>query len=236
MKSFFQILLFLSLPVHSATLPGNLSQTEVDGIVAKMGFGGATRLMRSTESYESFPGVKLGMEFGFVPTEEINAYGDRRGSVPSVTPTPRFYLAKGLFSDLEVIFNFFSPDLLDTLSTIGGILKWNFYKESESWLSSAVYLGYSRVTAFKGGYTGDDFEFGIYASKDFVRIKPYLGASLLFAHGTLPETNVALNNTAWESTGRLFLGMEMELLANLTVQVEMVRLSPAGSLLVAAKF
>lgn len=230
------LLLLLSLPLFSATLPGNLSRTDVEGIVSKVGFGGATRLMRSTEAYEGFPGIKLGMEFGFIPTEELNSYGDMRGSVPSVTPAPRFYLAKGLFSDLELIFNFFSPNIVDTISTVGGIVKWNFYKESESWFSSAAYAGYTRVTAFKGNYTGDDFEMGVYASKDYVRIKPYMGASLLFAHGTLPEDTAAFNNTAWESTIRMFVGMEIELLVNLTIQAEMVRLSPAGSLLIAAHF
>lgn len=236
MKKIFLFALILSLPNFAATLPGGLSRTDVDGVVSKVGFGGATRLMRSTEAYESFPGIKLGMEFGFIPTDDLNAYGDKRGSVPSVMPAPRFYLAKGLFSDLELIFNFFSPNIVDTISTVGGILKWNFYKESESWLSSAAYVGYTRVSAFKGNYSGDDFEMGVYASKDYVRIKPYMGASLLFAHGTLPVENTSTSNTAWESTVRMFLGMEVELLVNLTFQAEMVRLSPAGSMLVAAKF
>ncbi len=230
------VVFFLALSASAATLPKSLTRAEVDGVVSKMGFGGAARLMRSTETYDPFPGIKMGLEVGFIPTNELNTYGDLTGSIPSVTPSPRFYLAKGLFNGTEIILNFFSPDIIDSLATIGGILKWNFYKESESWFSSAAYLGYTRVSAFKGSYTGDDFELGIYASKDYVRVKPYAGGSLLFAHGTVPIENAVSSNTAWESTLRLFLGLEIEMLANLTIQAELIRFSPAASVLVAAKF
>lgn len=236
MRLFLWMILFVPFSLPAATLPKAMNRYEVGGIVSKMGFGGATRLMRSTEAYESFPGIKMGFELGFIPTEELNSYGDLSGSIPSVTPTPRFYLAKGLFADTELIITFFFPGIMDALSSAGGILKWNFHKEEDSWFSSAVYAGYTRVTAFKGNYTGDDFEAGIYASKDYVRVKPYAGASLLFAHGTVPTENAPLANTAWEATSRLFLGLEVEFLANLTFQAELIRMSPAASILVAAKF
>ena len=236
MKLLFTIFLLTSLPLVAATLPKAMTRDEVGGVISKIGFGGATRLMRSTEAYESFPGIKVGMEFAFLPTDELNTYGDRSGSIPSVTPAPRFYLAKGLFADTELIFNLFFPSIVDTVSTVGGILKWNFHKEEDSWFSSAAYFGYTRVNAFKGNFTGDDFELGIYASKDYVRVKPYLGSALLIAHGTVPAANAPFANTAWEATTRIFLGLEVEMLANLTFQVELIRFSPAASLLIAAKF
>ena len=122
------------------------------------------------------------------------------------------------------------------LTSIGCILKYTFYTERENWVSAAMYLAYTGVSAFKESYKGSDIEFGAYFSKDYVRLKPFLGAGLLFARGEVDPLYVLSKNSGWQSTVHFFLGLEFELPINFTAQLDLMNLSPAGSILLAKRF
>src|SRR5579859_5584655 len=110
MKRIFLLGAFLALVncsvLRAASFPVNLTSLEVNRITQVIGLGSATRLLRSADPYEIFPGIKIGMEMALVPSNEINTLGNGGGSLPGINPTPRFYFAKGLFLDLDLVFSF----------------------------------------------------------------------------------------------------------------------------------
>lgn len=222
--------------IQSATLPLNISATEFDKLNEILGYGNVTRVMRSAESYPTFPGFKVGLEITMTPSRSLNTFGDASGSAPSVILAPRIYMAKGLGADLEVMFAFFSPGISKTMSTFGALGKWTFYDEKENFVSAAAYLSYTGLTGFNETYKGTDVEAGVYFSRDYVSLKPYLGAALLFANANVPLSVSPLKTSGWQSTVHFFLGLEYELPVNFTVQLDLMNLVPMGSVGLGYKF
>ena len=226
----------LAIPGFAAQFSNNLSSADVERITETLGFGGASRLMRSAEPYEGFPGIKIGVEAALTPSTSLNALGDGTGSLPNFIPSPRLYLAKGLFENFELIGNLFTPSILDTLSSVGLLMKWTFWDEMETLLSAAFYGGYTRLTAFRGAYTGNDLEVGALLSKDYVRMKPYLGAGWLIANGNVSPDFAPQDRSTWQSTIHFFAGIELEFPVQVTLQVDMMDMRPQGSILIAKHF
>jgi hypothetical protein len=225
-------------PAHSASLPGNLTPGDIEKITQLIGEDATTKLMRSAENYRDlFPGIKLGVEFNVLWPGNLETLGNGQGSVPSFLPQPRFHFAKSLPFNLEFIFSFFPTSLANTVSTWGGILKWTFYPEDEELLSIAGFVGYTDVQAFNLNFTGSDLELGIYASKDFVRIRPYLGVGVLFTRGTVaPALAATATNSASLTDFHPFLGMEIKLPVDLTVQLDLLHLNPRASFSIGKTF
>jgi hypothetical protein len=237
-KPLFRLLLALTcLPASAGTLSGHLNQLEMNHIVEILGIGSASRLMRSAEAYDLWPGAKLGVEITLLPTRDINEVGDRTGSVPGFNPGPRLYLAKGLPLDLEVILNYWSVTVVNTVSTAGIMLKWTFKSEQDSWASGAVYGGFTHISAYDDAYYGNDEELGVEFSKDYVRLKPYVGMGFLLAQGTFGRYLAATQyNNATAAVFHAFTGLEIEMPANVTLQLDLMNLSLTASLAITKHF
>ncbi len=198
--------------------------------------GGTTRVLRSAESYVSWPGLKLGAEATFLPADRLLNLGNRLGATAAFLPAPRIYVAKGLLESFEFIGSFFFSGL-NTTSSIGGILKWTVLPEQEEWIALAAFVGLTGVDAFRGEFQGTCFEGGLLISKDYVRFKPYFGASMLLAQGRVapalaagsPQSGSLINT-------HFFLGSEWELPVNLTFQVDLIGLDPYFTLFIGKKF
>lgn len=222
----------------ASLLSSGLKQTEIDDIVQKFAFGSAAKALRSAEAYDVFPGVRIGVEICLVTASGVEQMGDANGSMPSVVPIPRLHLTKGLVGGGELSFSIFPATVESTIGTYGGTLKWTMLDEHEDWVAIAGYFGYTYATAFRKTFASNTFELGAVASKDLVRLKPYLGLSLMTAAG-----RVATSLTAGgypDSNRRFaihsFIGTELELPVNLAFQIDLFNLSPAASLSVGAKF
>lgn len=231
-------LLGLSLSAIGASLPGQLGVSDLDRVTEVVGFAASSRLMRSAECYDSFPGIKFGFEVTMVPTKNLNALGDATGSVPGFAPSPRLFLSKGLFWDTELILSAFPSSDANPISSVGGLLKYTFFQEKEGWLSAATFLGFTRIHAFGNQYQGTDVELGMVISKDYVRIKPYLGFGVLYANGKFDRAVLrsGIDDSASLATLHLTLGTEIELPLNVTAQVDLMNLSLGGSVFVGKKF
>src|SRR6476659_1532962 len=96
-------LLALAAPAYGASLPGALSPTDVESAVRVLGFGSTSRLMRSAEPLSSWPGIKIGFETPLADPGPLRRMGNGGGSVPGLHIVPRLYVAKGLFSSLELV-------------------------------------------------------------------------------------------------------------------------------------
>jgi len=231
------LLAFAAVRVLAANLPGGLVPAEIDAVTQSIGFSATSRLLRSAETYPSWPGAKLGMELAVAPSRGIGGLGNGTGSIPSAHLVPRFFIAKGLFTDIELVLSFF-PMLGPTgFKSMGGFLKWSYHRESTTWLASAAYFGYTSITAYNGDYEGSNAEFGTVFSKDLVRLKPFAGGGILFAQGTVARTLAATSaRSSLQATLHLFLGAELEFPVNVTFQFDLMNLVPMATLSVAKKF
>jgi|694.fasta_scaffold80588_2 hypothetical protein len=246
--SFFllsSILVFSSFS-WGAKLGGQLKPAEVENIIQKVGFGSVSRVLRSAETYPLWAGIKVGLELPITPAGGIGSYGDGQGTIGGVLFGPRLYFCKGLEDGFEITFNFFQAQMLNTPATFGAILKYNFIGEDQSWATLSTYLGYTSVSAFTSSlgnelnptiaYNGTDLEVGIYASRDYVKLKPYAGMAVLLAKGQIqPELTVS-QSSAWQGTIHLFVGSEFEWPMNFTAQLDFMNLAMMGSLGFAFKF
>lgn len=232
-------LLALSAPsAFSANLAGQLTGDEIGQVVNQLGGPGSTRLLRSAEAYPKFwPGLKVGLQFDMLFAGALEKLGNGTGNVPGFIPQPRFYISKALFLGLEAIFTFFPSSVMSTLGSTGGILKFNFYTEEERDIAVAFFAGYTSIAGLNGTYSGSSFEGGVYASRDFVRLRPYLGMAAIYAKGEVPLSHAA---TAENSASALMLhsfgGCEFNLPIDVTVQLDLYNISPGAALFFGKKF
>ena len=217
-----------------AGLPTGMSQSDLDRLVELLGPPAVTRLFRSAETYELFPGMRMAIEVNFIPTASINTLGDRNGTFAGVNPTPRFSFTKGLAAGFEFQINYFPENIMNVLSTLGGAIKWTIFEERERQFSGAVFGSYTSLSGFDKTFTGKDVEFGMVISKDLVTVRPFMGAGLIFGHGEVPSNYAALSTVRSGSyfTVHSFFGCEILLPATLAFQVELMNLSPMISMMV----
>lgn len=206
--------------LRAAQLPSLMNDADLARATAILGGANAVRLMRSAESYRSFPGLKLGLELGFIPTHELARLGAGNGSLPDIYPAPRLFLAKGLFRGIELILGLFPFETTTSPWSLGGALKWTVQPEDEAWLAVALYGSFTSSRFFSGQLSAQAISLGLVLSKDYVRVKPYLGVGVQGIFG-VAGTGIASGNA---STGLIqglqaFVGMEFELPVNLTVEV-----------------
>lgn len=237
-------LLVLSLPqvTFARSLPQGLSSADVSHVVGVLGVGASSRLVRSSEAYPLFPGIKVGVEISFFPTEDLNYLGFRNGSLPSLQPMPRLFVSKGIFPNLELSANFFPSSISSLPASLGGMLKWNLIHEKTSEIEGAVYTGYTIIDSYNGDFKGNTFELGGTLSRDFVEMRPYVGLGLLVASGTVNQQLVPSGiNSGLSSNLRAFMGIELELPLNIAMQIDLSNLasnsvSLASSLFIGKRF
>ena len=250
---FFRFLSLLSVGIvffmpktFGAKLGGQLKPAEVEIIIQKVGFGSASRLLRSAETYPLWAGIKVGLELPITPSAGLGDYGDGKGTIGGVLLGPRLYLCKGLSDGFEITFNFFKPQMLNTPGTFGAILKYNFVTEERAVATASAYAAYTSVSSFtssksaevtpKVAYEGTDIEGGVVFSKDYFKLRPYAGLGVLLAQGEILPELVVSQNSAWQGTIHLFLGSEFEWPMNFTAQIDFMNLALMGSLGFAFKF
>lgn len=217
-----------------ARLPTGLSSSDIDRLVEYLGAPATTRLMRSAETYAVFPGVRFAIEVMMLPTGDLNELGDRNGTFAPMNPTPRFSFSKGLLYGFEFQLNYFPTHVMNVLSGMGGSIKWNFIDEKEAEFSASAFGAYTSLTGFEQTYQGASRELGVVLSKDFVRVRPYLGGGLILSSAEVSSNYAAVTQEREGSfyTVHSFLGCEFELPAAIAVQMDLMNLSPSLTLLV----
>ncbi|MBM4316847.1 MAG: hypothetical protein FJ116_05140 [Deltaproteobacteria bacterium] len=227
---FTVLVLFLGFPAIAVRLPRTVTQDEFKTLISTLAFGHTTKVMRSAEAYPSFPGFKIALETPLVYAGDLQEMGDGSASLPIVIPAPRLTLTKGFGYDLEASFNISTQELLETMAGIGFLAKWTFLDEKNSFLSSSLFTSYTRLNGFNHTFSGNNFEVGVLASQDWVRIKPYLGLGLLLASAKVAPSISPSNQTGIAFSPHLFMGVEIELVMNMTFQMDFTSLVPNGSL------
>ncbi len=220
----------------AANLPTGITGPEIDQLIEKIGFPSSTRLLRAADPYPAWPGVRIGVDVSISPQASFQI-GDKNGSEPNVFVLPRIHFTKGLWKGAELIFSTLPITEQPGYAATGGILKWCLYQEKEGWLSVSAFTGYTNVSAFRGDYNGNNFEFGFYASKDYVRLKPYVGGSVMLAQGGIrPSLAKTPVTSSMKSTLHAFIGIELEYPVTFAGQFSLFNLNPSFSLFVGKRF
>jgi hypothetical protein len=235
-KFFIVLVLFLAVPATAVRLPRRVTLDEFQTLISTLAFGHATKVMRSAETYPSLPGLKIALETPLVYSGKLQELGDGSASLPIVIPAPRLTITKGLGYDLEASFNISTQELLETMASLGFLAKWTFLDEKDSFFSSSIFASYTRLNGFNNTFSGSDFEVGVLASQDWVRIKPYVGLGLLLASAKVAPSISPSNQTGSAFSPHLFLGVEIELVMNMTFQMDFTSLVPNGSLALGYRF
>ncbi len=235
-KLLFFIIALISQPIFAIKLPVGLTKTELKTLIETLAFGNVTRVMRSAEAYPIFPGVKISFETTLVHSGNLNDLGNGSASFPIVIPSPRLNITKGLGMGLETAINLSSQEVLQTMATLGFLGKWTYLEERDSFATSAVFINYTRLNGFNDSFSGDEFEIGVMASKDFVRLKPYIGLGLLFATATVSKTVSPLEQSGSSLAPHLLIGTEIELPMNIAFQIDFTQQVPSGSFSLGYRF
>lgn len=222
--------------LFGARLPQNISVTDLSVLVKTLAFGNTTKVMRSAEAYPAFPGLRVSLETSLVRSGELSEMGNGTASLPVIIPSPRLTLTKGLGMGLEAAMNISTQQLINTISTFGFLGKWTFIDEQDSFATSAVFTSYTSLNGFNDNFRGFNFEAGFVASRDYVRIKPYVGMGFLVASGTVTRSICAVSQQSTAVGPHLFLGTEIELPMNITFQMDFTDWIPTGSLALGYKF
>ena len=123
---------------------------------------------------------------------------------------------------------------MNVLSSMGGSLKWMAVDERESDFAGAFFAAYTSLSGFEKSYIGKNIELGALASKDFVRVRPFVGTGILFASGEVPA-NLATRpaeRAGSHYTVHSFLGCEIQLPITITIQIDLMNLTPIATLLI----
>ncbi len=225
-----------AIELFAARLPRNITEGQLSTLVKTLAFGNATKTMRSAEPYPALPGFKIALETTLVPSGNINEMGDGSASLPIVIPSPRLHLTKGVGQDLEFSINLSTQQLLQTMASIGMMGKWSFIDEKDSFATAALFSSFTQLKGFDNTYSGKDFEVGVLASRDYVRIKPYVGVGLLLATASVPKSICNITQTKTVFTPHLFFGSEIELPMNISLQIDFADSVPTGSFALGYRF
>lgn len=231
------LMILLSFRIFGSDLPSNMSAQDVSRLTGVLGPSSALRMLRSAEAFPSWPGIKFGVEVMILPSQNIHSLGDGNGTIPQVNPVPRLYFCKGLFWDVDLVIDYLPNTLSNTISTLGIGLKWTYMNEKEAFASGAFYGGLTRIDAFDSNFLGTDFEMGVIFSRDYTRARPYLGGGLLMSAGSLvvPATRLALYDATTFAV-HTFAGVEFKLPLSISLQFDIMNLSPMGSILLGISF
>lgn len=222
-----------SLNLTAASLPSAMNGEEIGRAIKVFGTGSGMRLLRSSDPLPAWPGFKAGIELTLQPMGDLNLLGARNGTLPTFFPMPRFYFAKGLGSDAEIIVGTFPFVMNNTVASYGALLKWTLRPEDENFLATSVYASYTRMMALDDTLRAHTIEAGISISKDFVRLRPYGGVAFALSTGDInpsPGSNITKSGTV--TAFKVFVGFELELPMSLSLQLDFADLVPAASMLV----
>jgi hypothetical protein len=214
---------------QAARLPNGLDEEAVRRIALVVGAPMSARTMRSAETLATWPGIKAGVEMPMALTNASNEVGNGNGIPEAVSLVPRIFLAKGLPWGIELGLSL-APAVSPTgNATFGGTVKVQFADERDGFVSAAAYGGFTRVDAFRGDWRSNNFEAGVIASKDYVRVRPFVGAGALAVFGEVEATLAVASPRASTLLVHTFLGAEIEYPANFTLQVDFYNTRPGFS-------
>jgi len=183
-------------------------------------------------------GFELGVETAFIFRRDLLELGDRHGVAPSVIPVPRIWTSVEVPMNIKLSGHVGLGALFDGIGTFGFAGQWTFLKDPAEDTSFAVDFRYTRVNIFGDGHS-NLMGFAAQASKDLIVWQPYAGAGFLVANTTLNSDVVASGveiGPHTSATYHLFVGARIDLIAKLSIQLDVMASRPSVGVLLERSF
>ncbi len=230
---------FLSAKLHAASLSGSLSIDDVKNITEKIVFPSSHRSWTAHSLSPEGPlGFNLGLETGFVLKRDILSLGDQRAVAPNITPVPRFWLGAEFPHHIKLSASLGLGGVFDAIQTYGFGTQWAFYNDEEKGVAFSVDFRFTHVNVF-GDLSSNVMGFAAQATKDLILWQPYFGAGFLVGNSTANSEVIASGISVGPhttATYHIFVGARIDLIAKLSIQLDVMAANPSLGVLLEKSF
>ena len=180
-RLFLVILFFSSQSLSKIAIPSGLSSSDREKVVSILGSGTSLRLLSDPYPLGGYPGLEFGFSANVLNTSELSRLGQRTASQSETTMTS-FSIAKGLYQNVDVEFDFAPFEQSDGVSYYGAQMRWGFSQSKSLPLYwSLALLGSS--TAFQNVLNVNNQELLLSAAYRQSDVSLLLGAGSLRSQG-----------------------------------------------------
>lgn len=242
-RSFVNILVLgvvvLAGQSRAASLSGELTPADINKITETIVFPAGHRAWTAHSlTPEGALGFDLGLETGFVLKRDLLELGDGRAVAPNITPVPRFWLALEFPNNIKLSGSVGLGGVFDAIQTFGIGTQWAFYSDKEKGVSFSVDFRFTKVDLF-GDLSSNLMGLSAQASKDLILWQPYFGAGFIVGNSTakaeIMEGGVDLGPHT-TTTYHLFVGARIDLIAKLSIQLDVMAAKPSLGVMLEKSF
>ncbi|MBK9294347.1 MAG: hypothetical protein IPM57_07860 [Oligoflexia bacterium] len=180
------ILLFPKTSYAVISIPSSLSAGEQELVLQTLGFGTSFRPVNNPYPLGGYSGFEMGLSANNIPTQDIGLYGGGSSVEKNVT-YPLISIGKGIFDNIDILFNFIPYGESTGIGIYAGALRWSFFQATFVPASFGLLLHGSSTNVnnvFNSQTVGADIITG-------VNIEPfsfYLGAGSIHGQGQFNST------------------------------------------------
>jgi len=225
--------------VNAASLAGSLSEDDI-GEINRIAILPASH--RSWTAHSLIPdgslGFDLGLETAFVMKRDLLELGDGKGVGPSIIPVPRFWTSIQLPIGIKLSGSAGLGGIFDGIQTYGFGTQWAFYKDPAKATAFSVDFRYTYLDLY-GDLSSHVTGLAFQATKDLVVWQPYAGAGFLVANSTVKADIMdagAKKGPHTTATYHMFVGARIDLIAKLSIQLDVMAAKPSLGVLLEKSF
>jgi hypothetical protein len=150
------VFLFLAeIAVARIDFPTGMNSKDRIAVMQILGFGSATKLLSNPYPLGGYHGIEIGLSTDVISTEQIGNLGNKARSRDQLSFTS-VTVGKGLYSDVDVFFQFTPFIESDSVSAIGGQIRYGFFEASYLPIHLSIVLHGNSVN-FQNQYVADNF-------------------------------------------------------------------------------
>jgi len=224
---------------QAASLSGDLSVEDVNTITEKIVFPSQHRSWTAHAlTPEGVLGFDLGLETAFVLKRDLYELGDGSAVAPNITPVPRFWIGVEFPYHIKLSGSVGLGGTFDAIQTFGFGTQWAFYTKEETGVAFSVDFRFTRVDVF-GDLTSNVMGLSAQATKDLILWQPYFGAGFVVGNSTASAevmTSGAELGPHTTATYHLFVGARIDLIAKLSIQLDVTAANPSLGVMLEKSF
>jgi hypothetical protein len=231
--------LVFSAQLQATTLSGELTGNDIKSINSLMLYPSIHRSWTAHALAPEGPlGFELGLETAFVFRRDLMGLGDGRGVAPRIIPVPRLWTSVELPLNIKLSGSAGLGGLFNGIQTYGVGTQWAFYKDPSKDTSFSLDFRYTHVNVF-GDLKGNVMGLSAQATKDLLVWQPYAGVGFVVANGTADDSLMKEGEDSGPyttATYHLFVGVRIDLIAKLAIQLDVMGDRPSMGVLLERSF
>lgn len=207
--------LFSVLPSSKAAspVPSNLTAIEREKTLEVLGFGSATKLLSSPYPLGGYSGIEISVGSQYIPLADVASLGAKtssRGDLNYFTVT----VGKGLYYNIDILFDFIPTPLQESISGFGGQIRWGFYEATFMPATLSVVAHTSSVN-FNNVLSAETTGFDLVGAVNMKDVSLFVGAGQArslgsFVGGVNGVTNTGRTETTGVTSPHTFFGIGIQ--------------------------